>query len=276
MRKLLTILLALSVMGLLGCESRSFKAERKMYKAHKLAEKVFKNPGSTPPMQFDQAIEAYRKIASEYRGSVLEVQAEFSIGHLYLVRGNFDEARAQYRKMTLDCEKKGNLCAEAHFAIGNTYEMEQRWPQAEAEYKFIMKTFPFSVKSLDLPLYIIRHYLKEKATPEKVGAAVDQAVAYYTNLKVDTEQEKGDFVLQGLVSRSYMEGQRWLDALDSLDKLTRDYPDFNPEEALWVKALIYANKLRDKEKAKEELQKIVSDYPESKLAQKATIIIERM
>ncbi len=276
MRRTLSIVLVAALVGLMGCESRSFKAERKIYKAHKLAEKVFKNPKSTPPMQFEEAVEAYRKIAADYPDTVLEVQSEFSIGHLHLVRGNFDEARAQYKKLTLDCDKKGNLCAEAHFAIGNTFELQRSWPDAEAQYKFVMNTFPFSAKSLDLPLYIIRHYRSEKATPQKVDAAIDQAVAYYTKLKVDAEEEKGDFILQGLVSRSYMEGARWMDALDSLDKLTRDYPDFNPEQALWVKALIYGNKLRDKEKAKEELQKIVSDYPDSKLAQKATIIIDRM
>jgi len=276
MRKTLSVILAVILLGLMGCESPSFKAERKMYKAHKLAEKIFRNPKSTPPKQFEEAVEAYRKIAAQYPGSVLEVQAEFSIGHLYLVRGAFEEARAQYKKLTLDCDKKGNLCAEAHFAIGNTYELEQSWPAAEAEYKFIMNTFPFSAKSLDLPLYIIRHYRREKATPQTIDTAVDQAVAYYTNLKADSEQEKGDFILQGLVSRSFMEGERWLDALDSLDKLTRDFPDFNPEQALWVKALIYANKLGDREKAKEELKKIVSDYPDSALAQKATIVIDKM
>jgi len=264
MRKTLLIILAAALVGCAGCESPSFKAERKMYKAHKLAEKIFKNPKSTPPMQFAEAVEAYRRIAAQYPDTVLEVQAEFSIGHLYLVRGDFEKAREQYKRLTLDCDKKGNLCAEAYFAIGNAYELEQSWPQAEVQYRLIMDTFPFSAKSLDLPLYIIRHYRNEKA------------VAYYTDLKVDTQEEKGDFILQGLVSRSYMEGEKWLDALDSLDKLTRDYPDFNPEQALWVKALIYANKLEDKEKAKEELQKIVSDYPDSPLAKKATIVIERM
>jgi len=276
MRKTLCLILAVTLLGLVGCESPTFKAERAMYKAHKLAEKVFKNPKSTPPKQFNQAVKAYEDLARRYAGSLLAVQAAFSVGHMHLVRGNFDEARAQYKKMTLDCEKKGNLCAEAHFAIGNTYELEKSWPQAEEEYRFIMNTFPFSAKSLDLPLYIIRHYRGEKATPQKVDAAIDQAVAYYTKLKVDAEEEKGDFILQGLVSRSYIEGGKWLEALDSLDKLARDFPDFNPEQALWVKALIYANKLKDKEKAKEELQRIVSDYPDSKLAPQATVIIEKL
>jgi len=276
MRKTLSIIIVLAMLGLVGCESPTFKAERQMYKAHKKAEQVYKNPKSTPPMQFEAAIDGYRQIANAYPGSVLEVQSEFSIGHLYLVRGDFQNARAQYKRLTTDCDKKGNLCAEAHFAIGNTFEVEQRWEDAEGTYKFIMNKFPFSAKSLDLPLYIIRHYRKAKATPQEIDAAVDRGVSYYTGLKPESGTEKGNFILQGLVSRTYIEGGRWMDALDTLDKLTRDFPDFNPEEALWVKALIYANKLKDKDKAKEELEKIVSDYPDSQLAQKATVIIERL
>jgi len=276
MRKLATFFLVVLLAGLVGCESPTFKAERRMYKAHKLAERVFRNSKSAPPMQFEEAIEAYRRIAADYPGTVLEVQAEFSIGHLYVARGDFEKARGQYRKLMMDCEKKGNLCAEAQFAVGNTFELEQDWPKAEAQYRFIMKEYPYSVKSRDLPLYIIHHYVKTKATPEAINAAVDQAVAFYTGLKAASKTEKGDFILQSLVTRSYIVGGKWMDALDSLDKLARDYPTFNPEEALWVKALIYFNSLKDKEKAKEELQKIISAYPQSKLAQRAIVGIEKL
>ncbi|MGE5279213.1 MAG: tetratricopeptide repeat protein [Deltaproteobacteria bacterium] len=276
MRRLLFVLLAMSLPVLAGCESPAFKAERKMYRANRLAAAIFENPKSTPPGQFEAAIAAYRKIAEEYPGTVLEVQAQFGIGHLYLAAGDFDKARAQYKLLATDCDKRGNLCAEAYFAIGNAYELQQDWPQAEGAYLYAMDTFPLSTKGLDLPLYIIRHYRREKASAKKIDAAVDQAVAHYTGLKPEAESEKVSFVLQGLVARSYMEGGRWLDAIDSLDKLARDYPDHHPEESLWVESLIYASKLKDKEKAKERLRKIVSDYPKSQLAQKATAVIGRL
>ena len=177
--------------------------------------------------------------------------------------------------MTTDCDKKGNLCAEAYFAIGNSYELEDNWPAALAQYEYILKNFPLSSKSLDLPLYIVRHYNKAK-DPENTKRFVDDAAAYYLGLKSKAKTDKGQFMLQSLVSRSYIEGAQWQDALESLDKLTRDYPKFGPEETLWVKALIYYNQMKDTPKAKQELQKIIIDYPRSKLAKQAEGLIKKL
>ena len=138
-----------------------------------------------------------------------------------------------------------------------------------------MASFPLSAKSLDLPLYIIRHY-KAAKQDGAAKSAVDEAVAYYLGLKSKQKEDKGRFILQGLTVRAYVEGGQWQDALDGLDKIARDYPKNSPEEALWMKALIYTNKMKDKLKAKEELQKIINEYPQSKLAKAAQELLKRI
>jgi tetratricopeptide (TPR) repeat protein len=260
---------------LVGCESRSFKAEREMFRVHKKAEAVYKNPKGTPPFQFQQVIDGYRNIVKKYPGSLFGVQASFSIGHLYVVKGDFEKGRQQYKTLTVDCDKKGNLCAEAYFAIGNSYELEQNWAFALTQYQHILTHFPLSSKSLDLPLYIIRHYRKAN-DPDNIKRFVDEAASYYLGLKSKAKTDQGKFILQSLVSRVYIEGAQWQDALDSLDKLLRDYPKNGPEETLWVKALIYYNQMKDTLKAKQELQKIVIDYPRSKLARQAEGLIKKL
>lgn len=273
--KICFVIIILFFAGLLGCESRGFKAEREMWQANKLAQVVYKNPKGTPSFQLTQAQDAYRAIIKKYPNSLFAFQAQFSIGRLYLAKGEFVKARQEYKKLILDCDKKGNLCAEAIFAIGNSYEAEGKWDEAYAGYKKIMQDFPFSSKSLDLPIYILRHY-KRVNDVTAVKRSVDEAVSYYIGLKSKVEEQKGSYVLQTLVVRSYIEGRQWQDALDSLDKLIRDYPKNNIEEALWIKALIYSTKLNDKVKAKEELQKIVKEYPNSKLAKQVEAIIKKL
>ena len=260
---------------LFGCESKEFKAERRMWRAHKTAQAVYKNPKGTPPYQLAAAQEGYRRIIKDYPDSFFAIQSQFSIGHLYLVMGDFDKARQEYKKLTLDCDKKGNLCAEADFAIGNSYELQKDWNNALGYYRKIMKSYPLSAKSLELRIYIIRHYKKAK-DQDSVKLFVDEGIAYYHDLKSKSQTEKGDYILQGLIARVYMEAGQWQDSIDALNKLIRDYPGQNAGEAYVTKALIYNNKLKDKDKAKEELREVIKLYPKSKLAAQTEAILKKL
>lgn len=268
-------LIILFVVTLCGCESREFKAERQMWRAHKRAQAIYKNPKGTPPFQLAQVQKEYQKILDKYPNSLFSVQAQFSMGHLYLVMGDFEKARDAYKKLNVDCDKRGNLCAEAVSAIGQSYELEQKWPQALIQYKSILALFPFSSKSLDLPIYIIRHYQRTKDAVG-VNRSCDEALAYYASLKSKTKAEKGSYILDSLIARSLIEAGRWQAAVDYLEKIIIRYPNAGADEALRMKAVIYKNKLNDSAKAKEELQRILKDYPESKLAKQVKVSLEKM
>ncbi|MFA5038148.1 MAG: tetratricopeptide repeat protein [Candidatus Omnitrophota bacterium] len=274
-RKILICLIPVFVIALAGCESQAFKAERQMWKAHKKAEAIYKNPKGTPPYVLKKAVSAYEAIGKKYPDSLFAVQSQFSIGHLYLVMGDFDRARSVYKSLAFDCDKKGNLCAEAYFAIGKSYELQGNWPDAELIYRKIMQEFPFSAKSLDLPLYMMLHYKNAKDTIN-TQRTVNEAVGYYKGLMSDERGKKGADILHGLVTRSYLESDQWPQALDSLEEYVRDFPDQNPEEAIYIKAVIYQKKLNDKDKAKAELQRILKDYPDSKLTPHVKSLLERI
>ena len=63
---------------------------------------------------------------------MLALQAQFSIGHLYLAKGEYEKARQEYAKLMSGCDKRGGVCAEAEFAIGGSYEAEGNWAEALA------------------------------------------------------------------------------------------------------------------------------------------------
>lgn len=263
------------ILGLSACESRVFKAERQLWRAHKLSKAIYRNPKGTPPFQYARAQDAYRAIMKKYPDSIFAIQSQFSIGHLYLVRGEFEKARAEYKKLTTDCGKKGSRCPDAYFVIGNSYELEEKWDSALANYRKIIKSFPLSPKGLDLSIYIVSHY-KRARDEANMKISIDEAVAHYQGLKSKVETEQGDYILQSLIARTYMEAGYWLDAVDSLNKLIRDYPKRGAQDAYFLKAIIYNNKLKDKTKAKAELQQIVTLYPGTKLAKQAAIFLKKL
>ncbi|MFH0876978.1 MAG: tetratricopeptide repeat protein [Candidatus Omnitrophota bacterium] len=263
------------VLLLTGCESRIFKAEKEMWRANKAALSIYRNPKSTPPMELKLAQDNYRTIMTRYPGTPLAVQAQVNIGNLYMITGDSGKARQEYSKLITNCEKMANLCAEATFLIGNTYEIKDQWPQAMAEYRKILSDYPLSSKSLEIPIYVIRHE-RRAGDPVALKRFAEEAAAHYYSLKSKIEGGKGGYLLQSLVARAYIEAGQWQDALDNLDKLARDFPENNPEQALWIKALIYGMNLQDKDKAKLELEKIVKDYPQTKLAKQAEELLKKL
>lgn len=267
--------LFLGVLLLTGCESRTFKAEREMWQANKAAMAIYRNPKSTPPMELKAAQDNYRAMMRKYPHSPLAIQSQINIGNLYMVIGDSEKARQEYTKLITDCDKRANLCAEAVFLIGNSYEVQNQWSAALTEYRKILSSYPLSSKSTEVPIYVIR-YERRAGDPVALKRAVDEAVAHYYSLKSKIEGDKGGYFLQSLVARAYIEAGQWQDALDSLDKLVRDFPTNHPEQAVWLKALIYGMNLKDKEKAKEELRRIIKEYPQAKLAKQAEALLKKL
>jgi len=258
----------------LGCESKEFKAERQLWHAHRMAQAVYKDPRGTKPLQLAKAQEAYRDIIKRYPGSLFAIQSRLGLGNLYLAKREFQKARQEYQGLVDGCGRRENLCAQGLMAISNSYEREGRWEEALGGYRKIMQEYPFSSKALDLPLRVIRHY--SRAKDEKgLQNSVDEAVAYYLGLKEKSRASRGGHMFDSLIARSYIEGMRWQEALDALEKIVRDYPKSNPEEALFLKALIYQNKLKDPLKAKEEFLRISRDYPHSKVSQKIEAFLKK-
>lgn len=273
-KRVLLFLFALTFLPV-GCESREFKAERLMARANKMSVGVTKVSGRTPGTEAVQALEAYRVIVERYPDTPSASQARFGIANLYLVTGEFQKARDEYGKVAQSCGNRRGLCSDALLGVGSSLEAQNRWEEAAAVYKKIMQEYPFTGKSLDLPIRIISHYLRV-GDGAGIRTAVDDAVVYYRGLKGRNKAPDAEYILDRYVALAYTQGRQWPEALDSLEKLARDYPKNNPEEALLLKFLIYADKLKDKIKAKEEISRILSDYPGSKIAQKVEDYLKKL
>lgn len=260
---------------LLGCESKEFKAERQLWQAHRQARVIYQNPKVTPQAQVKTAQDAYAELIKEYPGTIYAVQSQFSIGHLFLASGDYQKARNAYSVLLQNCDKQMALCANVCFAIGKSYEAEGKWDQALAEYLNIMRDYPTTSTSLELPIYIIS-VERNSGNEQTLQRALDKAVSFYLDLKSKDSDENHQYLFSSLVVRSFVEARKWQEALQALDNLAKNYPKHNPDGALWLRVLIYANKLNDKAQAKHEIERILKEYPQTKLAKPLQALLEKL
>ena len=198
------------------------------------------------------------------------------IGEFKTVKEMFDAARDQFNKIIEKYAENDNIVAEAVFHIGYSYENEDKWKEALAQYKKIMNQYPITGKGLDIPLYIAKYY-EENHEPENMIAAYKEAVAYYDSLSLKNPSTKLGFSSKNLKAQCYIELKDWESAIGVFDEMIESYKG---KEDLGVamirKALIYRRGLNDIAKAKETLQQLIKEYPESRFIKTATAMLEEL
>lgn len=223
---------------LAGCDSGQYAIERRYWQVEKQAEKIFKNPHASPPKELENAVNSLNKFIQKYPNNDLSVNAEFNIAHLYIAKNEFAKARAQLKLLMDKYAKSQTILSEALFLTGNSYEIEDKWDLALAEYKKIMQEYATTRRGLDIPIYIAQHY-KIKYQPDKMIAAYQEAIAHYGALSAKFPNTPLAYNADTLVAQSYIA-------------------------------------LKDKVKAKEALEKLIKDYPKSKLIKTATAMLKEL
>ncbi len=254
---------------LAGCANDQYSIERRYWKVQKLAEKIFKNPDASPPRQLDIAVSKLQNFAKRYEKNNLAVDAEFTIPRLYLVKKEYVKGRAALSSLIEKYKKNENLCAEAMFLIGNSYEIQDKWASALGEYKRIIQTYPVTMRGLDVPVYIAQHY-KVSYQPDKMLEAYHEAIAHYKALSEKFPNSILAFNADTLVIRIYSEIKNWPAVIISLDSIIEKYKGkVKADTFLLEKALVYSKQLKNNQKAKEALEVLIKDYPDSRLVKPA-------
>ncbi len=259
-----------------GCGKDQYSIEKRYYHTLRQANSIFKNPHATPPNELQKVVSLLNNFSREFPKSKLAVNAEFNIVRLYTVKEEYDEARARLKKIISDYEKSGLICSEALFLIGNTYELENKWPAALVQYKKIMRDYPVTPKGINVSLYIIEYY-KKKFEPDKMRDTARETISYYNGLAEKYPNSRLAFQTQTLNANLYLLLQEPLNSISTLNRLIDKYKDkINTDVIVMNIALIYSRELKDKEKAKEALERLIKDYPKSKLIKNAKEILKSL
>jgi TolA-binding protein len=279
MKKIAITTIFITVFAILaGCGNDQYAIERRYWQLQKQAEKIFKNPHASPPQELEKVVKVLNNFSQKYPKNNLAIEAEFNIARLYLVKEEYEKARTQLKSIInkYNQPKLEPIRAEATFLMGNSYEIEDKWNLALEQYRKIMQEYSTTIRGLDIPIYIAQHY-KVKYQPDKMIAALQEAVGHYKALAEKYPNSPLAYRAHTLVPVCYIALKEWQNAISALNTVIEKYKDkVTQDGTLMDIALIYRNELKDKMKAKEALEKLLKDYPQSKLIKTATAILKEL
>lgn len=274
MRRFFSKALIISFIFIYGCAEDTYGIEKQYYSALKKAEQIFKNPHASPPNELKKVVDKLNGFALKYPKSNLAIDADFTIARLYVVKEDYAAARNYLTGIIKKYAQSQPVCSEAVFLIGNSYEIENKWDSALIQYKKIMHNYPRTIRGINIPIYIIQHY-KIKFEPDKMTSAVKEAIGYYTELSEKYPGSLLEFRCRSLTAECFILLKDWQNAIQTIETIIVKFKDkIKMDGALMQIASIYNNGLKDDRKAKETLEKLIRDYPKSRLIGKANDMLK--
>jgi len=275
MKKIIVSLIFIVITAVLsGCADDQYAIERRYWRIQKQAMKIFKNPKATPSAQLSAVVQSMLDFSNKHPKSPLSVDAGFDIVRLYIVKDEYVEARAAAKRLIdkhLDSEL---VCVEATFLTGNAYEQQGKWDQALEQYRLIMRKYPATRRGLDIPIYIAQYY-KKKFQPEKMVVALQGAVEHYRSVALRYPNTPLALTGHNLVGECYLALKEWQNAVDTFESVIHNYKDKAVMDNIMLNmALIYQRELKDEAKAVETLQRLIREYPKSRLVKQATALLD--
>ena len=277
MKKRILLLISIALASLLaGCGADEYAIEKRFYQISKQAEKIFKNPHASPPKELERVVNILNRFSQKYPKSNLAIDAEFNIARLYIVKEEYDKARAQLKTIISKYSKSEPICSEAIFLIGNSYQIQDKWELALEQYKKIMQDYPITPTGLDIPIYIAQYY-KIKYQPDKMIADFQEAIGHYKALADKYPKSPFAFNCDTLVAQCYVELKDWQDAINSFNSIIEKYKGKVNVDGLFMQvASIYNKELKDKIKAKETLERLIKEYPQSRFIKIAQTLVKEL
>jgi len=274
--KINLILLLVPLFFLSACANDQYSVERQYWYLQKQAGKIFQNPQGSPPGQLNAAVNRLNKFIQKHPKSSLSTDAEFNIARLYMVKEEYNKARAQLKMIEDKYTKYPDIRAEAVFLSGNSYQMENKWDSALNQYRKIMQLYPVTRRGLDVPVYIAQYY-KVKHQPEKMIVAFQEAIVFYKGLAAKYPNSPLAYVTSMLAADCYGANKDWQGAINSLNTMLVDYKGkVQLDNILMNIAAVYYRELKDKTKTKETLERLLKEYPHSKYIKAATALLKEL
>ncbi|MCH8568461.1 MAG: tetratricopeptide repeat protein [Balneolales bacterium] len=90
-----------------------------------------------------EAVRTFRQLINDFPESTFREQAQYSIGYIYLLSGNYSQAIAEFDR-TLELFPRSRWAPRAQFNIGNAHFNAQEFDKAIAAYQRVLDRYPQS------------------------------------------------------------------------------------------------------------------------------------
>ena len=270
------LLVSSAVVVLNGCDSGIYSAEKRFWHTSKAFNQLLNAPDKATPVDYQKVIDSFREITIRYPTWPNSAQAQFDIGQLYAMEGNFSKARNEFMVIPKDYSANVDMCARALFAAALVCEKEDDWPKAKEIFERIEKDYTDTGTAFEVPLHIAEYY-KVKGRSAEADAAYLAALDKYKGMIKEKPKTFGALVTVDLAVSCYTDQEKWNEAADYLGSLIADYPDtLLAPKAMFIQSAIYEQKLNQPGKARELYDEIIKKYSKTPFAKAAQDRIEKL
>jgi TolA-binding protein len=279
MRKKITALILLTMLLPAGCGEGTYGAERRFWQANNRLQRLLSQSDKDTVIktkEFDDLLFAFKEIVMRYPFWRDTPRANFVLANLYLMKNDRKSARKEYEYICENYPQNAEYCAEALKDIGVLYEQENNWAQAESMYKKIIEKYPYSSIGLIIPLNLAQQY-KKRQESEKATDAFQQALSFYNNLIEKHPNSPGAVAAVDLAVACVLNLKGAEPAVVFLKELINKHAHSVIEsQSIFDIARIYNFEMGNRSEAIKYYQQIVTQYPQSDLAEKAQQEIEKL
>jgi len=244
--------------ALSGCgNSDQYAIERDFWKVNKQAQAILKNPLATPLNEVERVVSSLQKFSDEHRENILAVRADLLIGKIYLAKGMYEQARAQFENVSKKYSKSAAIVSESMFLTGHTYQLQNNPDKAVAHYKNIINKYPLSPRGLQAPLYIAKYY-ESIHEPVKMQEAYKDAISHYELLAQKDPKSLLGLRAYMLMAECYGGLTDWNNSILALESIITNFKERAAMDGvLFNIAFIYRKELHDTTRFKETLQRLI-------------------
>ena len=265
-----------AVLFLNGCDSGTYSAEKRFWHAAKEFAQLMKASDKATPVDYQKVIDSFREVTIRYPMWPNSAQAQFNIAQLYAMQGSMSKARDEFAVIIKDYPSNVDMCGRSLFMIALAYEKEDNWPKAKETLEKIEQDYAKTGTALQVPLHIAEYY-KMKGQSAEMEAAYASALEKYKNMIKDNPKTYGAIITIDLVITCYADQEKWNEALDYLAGLVTGYPDtLLAPKSLLTQGVIYEQKLKQPDKAREIYRGVVEKYSKTLFAAAAQKQLEAL
>ena len=247
---------------------KSKAAPAAMFKIAAIYRDILKKP--------DKARIFYERLADKYPDNEYGKDSHFKIGGLSILEGDIEAACKEFENIQKKYPDDIAMNAAAAFAIASGYKKAENWKRALIEYKELIKKYPKTIEAMRTPL-IIANYYKKEGNPAEAEKYFKTALDMYEGIISENPRKQVAVIAHEFLARAFIMQEKWGNAIASFNTLMKKYPKHpRAASALFNKAFIYENGIKDTDKAIKIYLEFVKVYPRHELASTAKHIIRKL
>jgi len=241
-----------------------FTAEKLLYKTLN----VYKNIPFGAGEQFlgmqMQVEDNLRSIISRFPGGDSTKAAHLNLAGLYLEVEKYNEAVSVADEVLDKYKNDTHTSSRAQFIKGVSYERKGKWGRALDEFKILQKNYPKTRLSLEIPLYILRHY-KRSGDTDQLNKRAQRVIAYYGRIIAKYKGGPLGYYAGNMLVQTYMALDRYEEAGSVLKNMIVIYPEMLTVRQLPYVELIFVKILKKPAEALEIYKYITINTKDHKL-----------